>query len=85
MLNKTNKKNKSNISGKNIRRIRKKNHLSQEDLAAKLQLVGAGVTTSTISKIETQDRRVSDKELLCIAKALGTSTEDLVNSKDDYN
>ena len=72
-------KHKSNISGKNIKLIRKKNKIKQGDLAAKLQLEGLPITTSTISKIESEDRSVTDKELLAFSRALHVSLDDLVS------
>ncbi len=72
-------KHKSNISGKNIKLIRKKNKIKQEDLAAKLQLEGLPITTSTISKIESEYRSVTDKELLAFSRALHVSLDDLVS------
>lgn len=72
-------KHKSNISGKNIKLIRKRNKIKQENLAVKLQLEGLPVTTSTISKIESEDRSVTDKELLAFSRALHVSLDDLVS------
>jgi len=72
-------KHKSNISGKNIKLIRKKNKIKQEDLAVKLQLKGFPMTPSTISKIESKDRSVTDRELLAFSKVLHVSLDDLVS------
>ena len=72
-------KHKSNISGKNIKSIRQKNKIKQEDLAVKLQLEGFPMTTSTISKIESKDRSVTDKELLAFSKVLHVGLDDLVS------
>lgn len=79
MLNIPQKHNKkNNISGKNIKKIRKDKHLNQGELATKLQLNGISMTPSTISKIESQSRMVTDKELLAFSKVLGTGTQKLV-------
>lgn len=69
----------SNISGDNIKKVRKNMHYSQDDVAAKLQLEGLSVTASTISKIESKDRSVTDKELLAFSKVLDTSAQDLIS------
>ena len=75
------KKAKYNISGKNIKSIRLKKNISQEDLAIKLQLKGIKFTPSTISKIESEDRSVSDKELLAFSQVLNVSLEELILKK----
>ncbi len=82
MKNET-KKHESNISGENIKEIRKNKHYSQDDLATKLQLKGLPVTASTISKIESKDRSVSDKELLAFSKVLNTSAQDLISKGNE--
>lgn len=72
-------KKNNNISGENIKKIRKNRHLNQVELATKMQLDGVSMTPSTISKIESKSRIVTDKELVAFSKALGTNTQELVN------
>ena len=76
-INKTN--GKSNVSGERVRLEREKQKLSQERLAARLQLLGVDVTQKAVSRIETGDRVVADYELLALAKALDVSVEYLLN------
>ena len=64
---------KCNISGVNVRILREKAGLSQEQLAAKLQLAGLNLTQKTISRIETGDRIVPDFELIYFSQVLNTS------------
>ena len=71
-------KKNNNISGENIKKIRKNQHLNQVELATKMQLDGMPMTPSTISKIESKSRMVTDKELLAFSKVLGTDTQKLV-------
>lgn len=59
-----------NISGERIREARESDGLSQEQLAAKLQLLGLEITQKSISRIETGLRVVPDFELQFFAKAL---------------
>ena len=61
---------KCNISGIQVRLMREKLGLSQEQLAAKIQLAGLNITQKAISRIETGDRVVADYELLYLAEAL---------------
>ena len=49
---------------------RERAELSQEGLAAKIQLEGLNITQKVISRIETGDRVVADYELAYLADAL---------------
>ncbi len=62
---------KCNISGPNIRKYREEAGLSQEQLAARLQLLGHNINQKAISRLETGDRIVPDFELVYFSKALG--------------
>lgn len=64
------KDDRSNVSGRAIRELREAAGLSQEQLAAKIQLAGLNLTQKAISRIETGDRVVPDYELLYISEAL---------------
>ena len=70
---------KANIIGKNIYNLRKKAGLSQEELAAKMQLNSIELSQKAISRIEKQERFVTDYELLTLLKILKINTSDLVN------
>lgn len=61
---------KCNISGPNIRKYREEAGLSQEQLAAKLQLLGHNINQKAISRAETGDRVVPDFELIYFSEAL---------------
>ena len=69
---------KCNASGENIRRIREQAKLSQEKLAALLQLKGLPLNQKAISRIETGDRVIADFELMLLAQVLGVSINDLL-------
>ena len=47
-------------------------------LAAKLNLLGWDISRETLAKIESQIRWVADFELVCLAKAMGTTPSDLI-------
>ena len=74
---------KCNISGQNIRNQRDISRLSQEQFAAKLQLVGLNLNQKAISRIETGERVVTDYELMIIAKTLCVSVYALLGSNND--
>lgn len=69
----------SNIISKRLRKFRKKNGLSQEKLAAQMQLLGVDITQPLISKIERNLRFVKDYELVCFCRILQISEKDLLS------
>lgn len=64
-----------NISGDRIHQARTAKRLSQENLAAKMQVSGVIVEREAISKIETGDRFVTDYELRTFSRVLGVSMD----------
>jgi len=64
-----------NISGERIKIARKRAKLSQDILAARLQLRGLQMGQMAISRIETGKRLVPDFELPILADALGVTTD----------
>lgn len=62
---------KCNACGDRVRLAREKTGLSQEALAAKVQLKGHSLTQKAISRIETGVRVVPDYEIPLLADALG--------------
>ncbi|MBS6546838.1 MAG: helix-turn-helix transcriptional regulator [Butyricicoccus pullicaecorum] len=67
-----------NIAGIRIRLLREKKRLSQEQLAAKLQLLGMEINQKAISRVETGARVVPDYELQFYAQALDTTIDHLL-------
>lgn len=61
---------KSNIIGGNIRAFRQKLHLSQEEISARLQVLGVDMSRSTYSKIEAGLRHISVEEIEAIRSIL---------------
>ena len=74
-------KGKGNIAGEQVRSLREKYGLSQEQLAVRLQLEGIQVNQKAISRIETGERVVADYELLTLAKVLGVSAAQLLGEE----
>lgn len=54
--------------------------MTQEELAAKMQVEGVGIGREAISRIETGDRVVADYELAALARIFGVSTDRLTES-----
>ncbi len=67
-----------NICGKRVKEARKKLNLSQENLAAKLQLEGVIIERDSVSRIEIGTRFVADYELLALCKILNVTPEYLL-------
>ena len=69
---------KKNICGSRIKEARKKLGLSQENLAARLQIEGVVIERDSVSRIEIGTRFVADYELLVLCKVLNVSPEYLL-------
>lgn len=66
-----------NIIGPNIRKIREASGLTQEELAARCNLLEWDISRGTIAKIESQVRRITDIEVLLFSKALNVTPTEL--------
>ena len=66
-----------NLIGKNLKRIRKKAKMSQQDMSNKLELLGVYVCRGSISRIEDMSRTVTDIELYAISDVLSVDIKDL--------
>ncbi len=62
---------KNNITGEKIRKLRKDQHLSQQDLSAKLETYAIYICRGSISRIEDGTRTVTDIELYGLSQVLG--------------
>ena len=65
--------------GKNIRTLREKAGMTQDMLAAKLQISGCDITRSAVAKIEVGQRHLYPDELILIKKILKVSFDDILN------
>ena len=63
--------------GNNIRILREKANMTQEVLAAKLQLLGCDITRSAVAKIEVGQRHLYPDEIILIKQILKVSYEDI--------
>lgn len=66
-----------NAVGKQVKEIREKSGISQEQLAIRLEMAGWQVDRFLISKIERGERQVLDTEVQLIAKVLKVSISSL--------
>ena len=62
---------------KNLRRIRKEKGLTQEQLAARLQLKNCDLSRSIIANIESGQRHIYPQEIKLMKEILATKYEEL--------
>lgn len=83
------KRQENNICGKWIRYIRlglyNKSHpkITQEQLVARVQVLGLKIDRTALSRIERSERYLSDIEVVCFAKALDVSPQVLICGPDN--
>ena len=68
---------KKNLIGGNLKKLRTRLKLSQQELSNKLELLGVYVCRGSVSRIEDHSRTVTDIELFAIAKVLGVDPTEL--------
>ena len=71
-----------NLISKRLTKLRQEHHMSQRDLANKLQLVGYDIDKNVITRIETNKRYVSDLELKAIAEIFHVSYVYLLDGEE---
>ncbi len=60
-----------------LKNIRKKQHISQQELSNKLETLAIYICRGSISRIEDKSRTVTDIELYGLSKILGVSIDSL--------
>ncbi|MBE6934420.1 MAG: XRE family transcriptional regulator [Ruminococcaceae bacterium] len=71
-----------NIIGAKVTRARIQHNMKQNELLAKLQLVGVDISAPALSLLEGQKRPVFDYELVAIADILRVSVDWLLGRED---
>ena len=71
-----------NITRNPLLRIRKEKKVTQEDLCARMQVMGYQISRSDISKLENGKKFIADFEVYGFAKALKVSILDLFDGID---
>ena len=74
-----------NIIGSKIKYIRKTEKITQEDLCARMQVLGYQISRSDISKIEPCNKFIAEVEVLGFAIALKKSILDLYDLPETEN
>lgn len=72
-----------NIIGSRVRSARADLDLTQDELAARLQLEGIRIAQSGVAKLESGSRPVYDHELVVLARILKITPHRLLGWRDD--
>lgn len=67
--------------GNNIRNLREKSGITQDQLSAKLQLNGCDITRSAVAKIEVGQRHLYPDEIRLIKKILNVTYDEIFDIK----
>lgn len=68
----------ANRVGSHLSWLRKQKKLTQEQLAARMQLLGCDITRSALAKIEVGQRMLCPDELKALRSALSVSYDDIL-------
>ena len=68
----------ANRVGTHLSWLRKQKKLTQEQLAARMQLLGCDITSSAIAKIEVGQRMLCPDEIKALRSALAVSYDDIL-------
>ncbi len=71
-----------NIIGVRVEQRRKELGMKQKELLTALQIEGIDMNSSGLSKLEGQIRKVSDHELVALAKILSLSVNELLGLEE---
>lgn len=75
-------KGRKNLCGDRVKEARARRKITQEDLAARLQIEGVTMERDSVSRIEIGTRFVTDYELVVLSQVLGVSMEWLTGQDD---
>lgn len=68
--------------GNNIRTLRERANMTQEQLSAKFQLSGCDITRSALAKIEVGQRHLYPDEIVLIRRFLNASYDEIFELND---
>ncbi len=72
-----------NIIGKQLYKIRREKKISQTELAARMQVMNVNIDQQMISKIEKNQRQVTDYEFVCFCKSLGITYDEMLEGVEE--
>ena len=68
--------------GENLLKLRKQNKMTQEQVVAKIQLLGSGMSRATYSKIETGTRNIKASDIVALAQGFDVSIDERVRKNN---
>lgn len=68
--------------GRNLRQLRKNSNLTQEQTAAKLQVLGCDTTRSTYSRYETGELNIKVSDLVALKQIFNCNYDDFFAGMD---
>ncbi len=71
-----------NLSGPKIKEVRRQKGITQKELVDLLGDLGIRITPCTLSKMENQQRGITDIELAAISRSLNVPVEALIESDE---
>ena len=71
--------NKLNVTGRKIKELRIKNHLSLSNLSIKFALLGIDISKPSLHKLENGNRVIKDYELYGLSHVFNISLSDLLS------
>ncbi len=69
--------------GENVRALRLRAGMTQEMLAAKMQLAGCDITRSAVAKIEVGQRHLYADEIILLRKILNAAYDEIFDIKEN--
>lgn len=76
-------KGRKNVIAMSLRLMRVRKRVTQQELAARMQVLGVSIDQQAISNIENDNRIVTDYELVCFCKALRCTEQELLQEFHD--
>jgi len=82
MKHRSRKPGDKNIIGAKVLAYRIANDIKQKDFLAQLQVLGLDISSTSLSRLEWQERLVQDREIIIIAIVMKTDPNELLDWKD---
>lgn len=74
-----------NLIGNKVLKFRHDNNIKQKDFLARLQSAGLDISSTSLSRLEWQERTVSDIEIIKISEIMNTTPNKILSWTSDNN
>ena len=74
-----------NIIGAKVLKFRLTNDIKQKEFLAQLQVLGLDISSTSLSRLEWQERLVQDREIIIISEAMKIDPNELLSWKRNNN